>query len=42
VITALQLVLAIVLLGGMIWIGDLLAGSVDAALGEKKMRDRDA
>jgi len=42
VITALQLVLAIVLLGGMIWIGDVLAGSIDAALGEPKMRDRDA
>jgi hypothetical protein len=42
VITALQLVSVIVLLGGMIWIGDVLAGSIDAALGEPKMRDRDA
>jgi hypothetical protein len=40
--TALQLVLAIVLLGGMIWLGGALAGSIDAALGEKKLRDRDA
>jgi hypothetical protein len=40
--TALQLVLAIVLLGGMIWLGGALAGSIDAALGEPKLRDRDA
>ena len=40
--TALQLVLALVLLGGMIWLGGALAGGIDAALGEKKLRDRDA
>jgi hypothetical protein len=42
VITALQLVLAIGLLGGVIWVGDALAGGVEAALGEKPLRDRDA
>jgi hypothetical protein len=42
VVTALQLVLAILLLGGMIWAGDALSSGIDAALGEKKMRDRDA
>jgi hypothetical protein len=42
VINALQLVLAIVLLGGVIWLGDAVAGGIDSALGEKKMRDRDA
>lgn len=41
-INALQLVLAIVLLGVVIWIGDAIAGGIDSALGEKKMRDRDA
>ena len=41
-ISALQLVLAIVLLGAVIWLGDAVAGSIDSALGEKKMRDRDA
>ena len=40
-ITALQLVLAIVLLGVVIWIGDALAGGIEAALGEKPLRDRD-
>jgi len=42
VITALQLVLALVLLGGMVWLGGALAGGSDAALVEKKLRDRDA
>jgi hypothetical protein len=42
VINALQFVLAILLLGGVIWIGDAVAGGIDSALGEKKMRDRDA
>jgi hypothetical protein len=42
VINALQLALAIVLLGAVIWIGDAIAGGIDSALGEKKMRDRDA
>jgi hypothetical protein len=36
----LQLVLAILLLGGVIWIGDAVAGGIDEALGEK-LRDRD-
>ena len=39
---ALQLVLAIILLGAVIWLGDAIAGGIDSALGEKKMRDRDA
>ena len=38
-IAALQLVLAIVLLG--VWVGDALAGGIEAALGEKPLRDRD-
>jgi hypothetical protein len=42
VINALQLALAIILLGGVIWIGDAVAGGIESALGEKKMRDRDA
>lgn len=41
-INALQLALAIILLGAVIWIGDAIAGGIDSALGEKKMRDRDA
>ena len=41
-ITALQLILAIGLLGAVVWVGDSVAGGIDAALGEKKMRDRDA
>ena len=39
---ALQLALALVLLGAVIWLGDAVAGGIDSALGEKKMRDRDA
>jgi hypothetical protein len=42
VINALQLVIAVILLGAVIWTGDAIAGGIDAALGEKKMRDRDA
>jgi hypothetical protein len=42
VVNALQLVLAIGLLGGVIWLGDATARGIDSALGEKKMRDRDA
>jgi len=42
VVEALQLALALVLLGVVIWLGDAVAGSIDSALGEKKMRDRDA
>lgn len=41
-INALQLALAILLLGAVIWLGDAIAGAIDSALGEKKMRDRDA
>ncbi|HEX6783976.1 MAG TPA: hypothetical protein VF098_04895 [Sphingomicrobium sp.] len=41
-INALQLALAIILLGAVIWLGDAIAGGIDSALGEKKMRDRDA
>ena len=41
-IEALQLALAVILLGAVIWLGDAIAGGIDAALGEKKMRDRDA
>ena len=41
-ITGLQLVLAIVLLGAVIWVGDAIAGGIESALGEKPMRDRDA
>jgi hypothetical protein len=35
-------VLLLLLIGGAIWIGDKIAGGIDGALGEKKMRDRDA
>jgi hypothetical protein len=42
VINALQVALAIILLGAVIWLGDAIAGGIDSALGEKKMRDRDA
>jgi len=42
VIAALQLVLGILLLGAVVWIGDAIAGGIEGALGEKKMRDRDA
>jgi hypothetical protein len=42
VITALQLVLGIGLLGAVIWAGDKLAGGIEGALGEKPLRDRDA
>jgi hypothetical protein len=39
---ALLLALAIILLGAVIWVGDAIAGGIDSALGEKKLRDRDA
>ncbi|MGN6848352.1 MAG: hypothetical protein ACTHJK_02560 [Sphingomicrobium sp.] len=39
---ALLLALAIVLLGAVIWVGDAIAGGIDSALGETKLRDRDA
>jgi hypothetical protein len=41
VINALLLALAILLLGVVIWLGDAVAGGIESALGEKKMRDRD-
>jgi hypothetical protein len=41
VITGLQLVLAILLLGAVVWVGDAIAGGIDSALGEKRLRDRD-
>ena len=41
-ITGLQLVLAILLLGAIVWIGDAVAGGIDSALGEKRLRDRDS
>ena len=41
-IIALQLVLLLLLIGAAIWLGDKIAGGIDGALGEKKMRDRDA
>lgn len=41
-IIALQLVLGILLVGGVVWAGDALAQGMDAALGEKPLRDRDA
>jgi hypothetical protein len=41
VIDALQLALALFLLGAVIWLGDAVAGGIESALGEKKMRDRD-
>lgn len=41
-IAALQLVLGIVLLGAVIWVGDALAGGIEAALGEKPLRERHA
>jgi hypothetical protein len=41
VITGLQLVLAILLLGAVVWIGDAVSGGIDSALGEKRLRDRD-
>ena len=40
-INALQLALAIILLGGVIWLGDMVAGGIESALGEKPLRDRD-
>jgi len=41
VISALQLVLAIFLLGLIVWVGDAVARGIESALGEKPMRDRD-
>lgn len=41
-IDGLLFVLAIVLLGVVIWLGDAVAGGIESALGEKPLRDRDA
>ena len=41
-IDALLLALAILDLGAVIWLGDTIAGGIESARGEKKMRDRDA
>ena len=41
-ITGLQLVLAIILLGAVIWIGDAISSGIESALGDKPIRDRDA
>jgi hypothetical protein len=38
---ALELVLGILLLGLVVWVGDAVAGGIDSALGEKRLRDRD-
>ena len=40
-INALQLALAIILLGAVIWLGDAVVGGIESALGEKPLRDRD-
>ena len=40
-ITGVQLVIGILLLGGVVWIGAAVARGVDGALGEKRLRDRD-
>ena len=39
--TALLLTLAVLLLGAIIWVGDVIAGGIESALGEKPLRDRD-
>jgi hypothetical protein len=41
VIIALQFALAIILVGAVVWIGDIVAGGIEGALGEKPMRDRE-
>lgn len=40
-IAGIQLVIAILLLGGVVWVGDAIAGGIESALGEKPLRDRD-
>ena len=37
---ALQLTGAILLIGAAIWVGDLIAGSIESTLGEKPIRNR--
>jgi hypothetical protein len=41
VITGLQLALAILLLGAVVWIGDAVACGIEGALGDKPLRERD-
>lgn len=41
-IIGMQLALAVLLLGAVVWVGDVVAGGIEGALGEKPMRDRDA
>lgn len=41
-IVGMQLALAVLLLGAVVWVGDVVAGGIEGALGEKPMRDRDA
>ena len=41
-INAIQLAIAVLLLGAVIWTGDVISSGIESALGEKKMRDRDA
>ena len=40
-VTGLQLVLGILVLGVVVWVGDAIAGGIESALGEKPLRDRD-
>ncbi len=40
-ITGLQLVPAILLLGAVVWVGDAIARGIEGALGEKPLTDRD-
>ncbi len=40
-ITGIQLALAILLLGVIVWVGDAVARGIEAALGDKPLRDRD-
>ena len=39
-ISALELALAIILVGVVVWVGDAIAGGIEGALGEKKMTAR--
>ena len=40
-IAGIQLVIVILLLGGVVWVGDAIAGGIESALGEKPLRERD-
>lgn len=41
VVIALELVLAVVILGAVVWAGDVVGEGIEAALGDKPIRDRD-